>query len=262
MIYSINYSILDSWLRCGEAMKLRYIKNYYPSPSPEAHRGKAFHKIIENDNKMLLQNGNRLSLVSLKDIFKYEFLISLETKGVHLSKEDKKNKESILQANLDIGLRALELYYEYAKLIIPVQIEQSFVLDIKYPLPLKGKIDLEIPENIILDFKLGKAKNQEWADRNLQGVIYSYLYYSKYQIIPTIKYIFFLERKKDPILPLEVKHTKESFLLLFKYIESFWQDLEQDIFRPANPIDWICSEKWCSFYGECKYTSKGGVYLI
>ena len=235
-------------------MRLKYIEGFWPPPAPAAHAGIAFHKTTELDNKTKFTDQEPLSLVALQHTFAIEYTSNLELKGVALSKAGKVNKKAILNQFLQRGLRALEIYHEQAKTVVPLEIEQEYLVDVGYPLPVKGFIDLLVADDIIIDYKLTKAKNKDFAASSLQGLVYSFLYYRKHGKIPTVRFVIFSDRKKDPLVELNVKHTEQKINTLLRYIESFWQDLEQDIFRPANPTDWICSEKWCAFYGACKYT--------
>lgn len=258
MIRSISYSLLMDWLKCGEAMRLKHIEGFWPPPTPSSHAGRAFHKTLELDNKSKIEGEGPLPLSALKHTFSLEYQMNLEIKGVLLSKQEKTIKDKILNQFLHRGLKGLEVYFDHAKTIMPLEIEQAYVVDIGYPLPLKGIVDLTIIGDTIVDYKLSKAKNQTWADKNLQGNIYSYLYYNKHGRIPTILYYIYSERKENPIIELKTKHTNASFKALMCYIEAFWQDLEQNVFRPTNPTEWVCSDKWCAFYDFCKFSTRGG----
>ena len=261
MIDSIHQSMVNTWLRCGEQFRRRYIEGEIIPPGIAARRGSATHKGAEINNKNLIALGESLPLDTLMDATRDEYVRLVKEEGVFIPLEQKSEANALLNEGLNQSLSSIEKYYtDVAPIIKPIGAEVYVKADIGLDLPIAGIVDVQ-EENRIRDLKIkGRADNQEWADRELQPSFYYELFKALYGRYPH-EFVY------DEIVPLKTKtnyvgittRRDQAALERWKlYLRAFLRDLNAGIFRPAEPGHFLCSEKWCGFFKTCPY-AKGRV---
>jgi hypothetical protein len=63
---------------------------------------------------------------------------------------------------------------------------------------------------------------------------------------------YVITKAKTPkVQVIEHHHTWNEIFWLFELIRSVWRGIEQEVY-PLNPGGWLCSPKYCSFWGNCR----------
>ncbi|MBU0753683.1 MAG: PD-(D/E)XK nuclease family protein, partial [Planctomycetes bacterium] len=215
----------------------------------------ALHKAAEINHLQKIITGQDMSLDSLKDACRDEYVRLMREKGVFIPRKQRPETHKLVSEGLKQALSATELYHDkIAPQLEPLHVEKTMEADIGAGLPLKGTLDLEEKGGIITDLKVMKRKDQQWADRELQPTFYCLLKYKTDGQWPTgFKYEVIVPNGKPVHLRLLTKRVKKDVMILVHYISSFLKDLQAGVFRPADPGHWMCSPNYCGFYETCPY---------
>lgn len=262
-IDDIHQSMLSTGLMCGERLRRRYIVGDVVPPSIPAGRGTAVHKASDVNLKHKLEKGDSLPLGDLLDVTRDGYVEAFEYGNqVHLPKEDWPQRKTLLNNGLNDALRCTELYLdEVAPGIVPVAVEESFLIKVEgVKRPLAGRMDYQ-EGNIVGDLKTSGMK---WQDgrimQEIQPVFYTFIHEYTRGVRPEFVYNILIARRnkegKETSTSLQVQSmtpTDEQYSALFAKISAFERLLDAEIYPPANPSAWWCTEKWCGYWTTCPY---------
>jgi len=251
MIKAISNSMLDLWLKCGEAFKFRYLEELKIPPGIAAHRGSAIHKATEINHKQKIDTEEDMPLDSLQDAARDEYVMRCK-EGVLIPPEDRPQKDKLLNEGLNDAISMTKSYKdEIAPQIMPAIVEKYMSEDFGFEYPICGIIDVIDIVNIKHDIKTcAKIKSAGWETKELQPTFYTLLRPPLNNIASKFKYHIITPQK---VQELETQRTATDINHLIKYIKVFMRDLKVGIFKPAELGHWFCSEKWCGYYPICKY---------
>jgi len=260
MIDSIHQSHLNMWLRCGKQFEFYLTRGPLP-PGIAARRGDAVHKAAEINHKQKITSKTDLPLGDLKEAAWETFREYIKEGNFFLPKEQLPDKVKIIKETERQTLDAVEVYREkIAPTIQPTMAEQRFEVDLGLDLPLVGTIDTDHVEEkraIIEDLKCMVAKNQQWADRQVQPTVYHLGYQELTGTWPEhLRYDLIVPNKKPKHIPLRTERTQSDVERLKRYSEAFLQDIRTGNFRPADPSHWTCNPAYCGWYQICPYGEK------
>lgn len=254
MIKSIHQSTLNMAFRCGEQFRRRYLMDEIIPPGIAAGCGTGVHAANEANLKHKIITEADMPLDDMKDAARDGYVRAFRN-GVFLSKDDISAKKRLLNEGLNKTLRLTELYKnEVAPHIKPKEVEREFLIDVGLPLPLAGKIDIE-QDGRVDDLKTSGIKWPEGRiNKEIQPIFYSFAHEKETGIRPEFYYHILRDLKSGPQLQVQsLKPTDEHYKALFEKINMFCKMLKAGIFPPAEPTSWICSEKFCGYYHDCKY---------
>lgn len=257
MIKSIHQSMVNSWLACGERFRRRYIEGDIIPPGIAARRGAGFHKGAEVNHRQKIESGEDMPLVDIQDAARDEYVHLVRDQGVFIPRANLGEKNALLNEGLNQTVQAIEIYRnEIAPEIQPALVEQFAEADIGLSLPLAGIIDVSDANRRIIDLKLQKRKNQDWADHELQPSFYAILYKSLTgNDLSEFVYEQVIPNKTMLREPLTTKRGENDFRRLKRYLAAFLTDLKAGTFRPAEPGHYLCSENFCGYYRSCSYVN-------
>jgi len=244
----ISASQVGTYLTCGRQWYYRYIRKLIIPPGGSLTTGKALHKGLEKNFTQKIESGNDLHADEVEGTFE-EYMKENKEETVwdeNLQFEDALSKGSTLTK---------KHIKEVAPRIQPIAVEKKIELDLpgtdKF---LLGYIDLIDVDNTIIDHKSSKrSKSQGDVDNNLQLSIYAtHLFADNPDLQEVNVRIDNLVLKKAPeIKQLPSVRTINHVLWSLAVIKSVLKGIEKGIFNPAEPGCWMCSEKWCGYYGIC-----------
>ena len=198
-----------------------------------------------------------MPLDTLQDACRDDFVSKLQSQGIFLPKEQEAQKGKLINQAMNQALDATRVYREtIAPTIQPAEAEVTLYADIGIGLPLMGIIDLTETDGTITDFKVMKRKTQDWAEKQLEVVIYCLLKQHNTGEWPScFKYQIIVPNAKAVYQPLSTTRTEQDVRILMHYLQAYVNDLKAGSFRPADPGHWICSPQFCGYYETCKYTT-------
>ena len=260
MITEIHQSHVDSFLRCAMQFFYRHILGEKRPPGIPARRGSGAHKAAEKNHLQKKDTHVDLSAEELSDIAADEYLRLVKYQGVFISKAeapDKTEEQRLLGIGLDQTVGATRLYAEsIAPKIDPAIVEEKITAFLPgWDLPIAGTMDITDHAGHIFDLKTkGKTVRQEWADRQIQPMFYSQLYFEHPGEWPTsFRYQLMIANKEPKYVEL-VTHRKPSGMKRIEpIVEVMMRCIESGLFPPTHYENWICSSKFCGYYQKCKY---------
>lgn len=259
MIKRVSPTMLGMWLRCGEQFRRRYIEGDIFPPGVAARSSSGVHKAAELNHLQKLATEKDLSLSDLQDIARDEYKSRIDNEGVFIPPKETSSKKRIVEDGLKVSLGGTHIYHrDIAPKIKPELVEEKITADIGAPVPIMGIIDVTDKEGVIHDLKMGVRRNEVWAKRNQQPTFYWILYEEATKKEPLrFEFQWIVPLKKEMRhFTLPTERSERDVKRLLRYIEVFWEDLQEGRFRPADPDSWICSPNWCGYYPTCKYGGK------
>lgn len=253
MINAVSNSMLGLWFRCGMAFQFRYLEGLIIPPGIAARRGSAFHKACDENHKQKIDSYQDLPLDHLQDVTRDSYMNLIRDEGIFIPKDDQSAKDRLLNEGLNDAILATKTYREkIASQIQPVETEKYYINDIGLNLPICGIIDVIDSEQVEHDFKTAnKRKGSAFFSSAMQPTFYILLRYLRENVMPRFKY--HVITVKGELQEEETTRGKQDFNRLILYIQLFLRSLKRGIYKPAEPGHWMCSEKWCGYYGICKY---------
>jgi RecB family exonuclease len=246
----ISASQLESYCRCGEAYRRRYIEKEIIAPSIALVKGKGFHKGAEHNMRQKI--ASRVDL-PVDDI------VGAAVAEYELHAKDCESNSLTIGQEKDSLVRLAELHAkEQAPDYQPVIVEQS----VRIELPnsnrdLLGIIDLADDKGRVTDFKTsGKRKNQAEADSSVQLSVYAIGYHAALGAPPKELRLDVLVNNKKPSRQIITTERGISDInALAHRIETVTSAIDAGVFAPATPGAWWCSEKMCGYYRSCPYVN-------
>ena len=155
---------------------------------------------------------------------------------------------------------ALSLCYnnEVAPAVKPIAIEEPFLINTgDYPYDIMGSIDI-VEKGHDRDIKT-VGSIMPVIERNVQGITYTLGHEIKYKEKAGFSFDCIKKNKVPKSVILTAQYDDADRQQLFDRIEIMANGLQAGIFIPAPTNSWYCSEKWCGYFGICKFGKKQSV---
>ncbi len=255
-IKHISPSSVDTFFRCGEQWRRRYVEGDKCPPGIAAHIGSGVHGAAEHNHKRKIETREDEPLDVLQDKARDSFLHRFE-EGVHIAPDECKGQDQLKSEGIDSAVRLTEVYRaKAAPQIWPVLVEQFVYLDVpSLPVPILGILDLATEDGAVLDLKTASRKwNQGQADSNTAMSVYPMLYQHLTGEYPTrLGFEVFVNNKAPTHQQLSVYKDQEDFNLFVKRASIVIEMVELGVFPPAQAGSYLCSPRWCGFWWECPH---------
>lgn len=250
---------LDSYCKCGEAYRRRYIEKHVIPPGIAIIKGKGFHKGAEHNFKQKIDSHVDLKSSDVVDAAVAEFDTAIGA-GIELQGDDKARGATVVVAEAKDSLVDIVTCHvkQQAPDYQPVFVEQEFTIELPGSRDLKGFIDLADDLQRVTDLKsAGKAKSQADADNSVQLTIYAAGHHALTQLPPS-------EVRLDTLVQLkagvkrDVKSSERGvadFQALSNRINTVNAGIDAGVFAPATPGAWWCGPKWCGYWNSCPFVN-------
>ena len=259
----LHASSLGLLWKCGIAYEFRYVKGLKIPPNASMISGSGTHKSIEKNLINKINNEKLLPIDEAKDIARDETK-NLWNQGVRLTEDEAMSGVKKAKGDtIDKAVALSALHYEkIAPALNPTEVESEFILELeKYPYDIAGKIDIIEGNKSVRDTKTsGKCPNKNSADISDQLTMYYLAQKIKNGTAPESLYLDYLyQTPKNKIcknITIPTSRNDEDLKVLLALIEQSMKILKSGIFTPASPDFWMCSKKWCGYFGICRYSRK------
>jgi hypothetical protein len=252
-VRTLSHSAIDTYLKCPEKFRRRYIEGDFEPRSPAMVLGSACGKAWSTNWRQKIETEVDLPVEDVLDAYSDGFDETLEEQETAWESErdvaKTKDKGAIVVANYvkstaprvipEATERRVEMHWEGA--------DWSFV----------GHLDVETKQDGIVDTKV-KGKNMSLAD--LEGDLQptSYLMLRESEGRPAKSFEFHVNTvpAAGPMVKIEKAMRTAQQIRAFERrvlgvaAEIHWR-AENDHWQGAPPSGWWCSEKWCGFWFDC-----------
>lgn len=258
----ISPSQIESYTRCGEAYRRRYIEGERIPPGVALVRGSSLHKGAEVNFVQKIRSRQDMRPDDIIGVAVHTFENKVKNEGIWLSPEEQTvGEKKIIGAGKDATVRLTRLFAtDLAPRVQPKEVE----IEHRIELPnsshdLLGRLDLVDENDAIDDLKTSAKKAcPEDVDKNTQLTFYALTFQNKYKKPPTeIRYSQLVDTKEPQVNVVKTTRTRADFEALVNRINAVIRGVNAGIFTPAMPGSWWCSPKFCGYWATCAYVNNG-----
>ena len=256
MIDHLSVSQLDTYTRCGEVYRRRYIEGEIIPPGLPARIGSGVHKGAEVNFKAKMQTGRDEPLSVVQDAAADSYVKELG-KGVFFAPDEVPGAKLAMAAGKDTVVSLAKLFHtELAPQIQPMLVEEKVIIDLPgVDLPVVTILDCYTQTKALRDLKTaGKKWGDDKAHSSNQPTAYREAIKTVTGEYPESIYFDVLVSTKTPSLQtLSTVRTEDDLAILSRKFAFMVAGINAGIFPPAEPGSWMCSPKWCGFWFTCPY---------
>ena len=257
-----SHSQFSMYRGCPEKYRRHYIEGEKRPPGTNMVIGSAVHSVIEGDMKNVLKKGILLDDKKIPSVAEKTFKEKW-AEGVALHKAQREAGEKATKAEcLHMAVRQAKLFHEkVAPFLRPERIEHRWEIDLlDTDWILMGYIDLQ--EKVrkgeksgkIHDFKVVAKEDKKAADNSDQLSMYALWAYKHDGAIPKLALNQLIKTKVAKAVTHETKRTKEQMQAMMENVMAVLECIEAGSFYGCERSNWLCDERYCSFWNDCKYT--------
>ncbi len=258
----LSPSALNSYFRCGEAYRRRYIEKQIIPPPFAMIKGGAVHVAQEENFKQKLESKADLSAKQIVDLAAASFEGKVRAEGVLLNAEQEAEGKTKVQGEyLDSTVKSAQVLAKIAAYYQPLAVEERVRLVLPgSPYDLLGILDL-VDAQGVQDLKnTAKKKSQAEVDGDIQFTTYAALYRAKYGAAPGRIVIDNIvhrpgSKKDAEYQAITTRREVKDFDCLAARMNAAIKGIQAGIFTPATPGAWWCSAKSCGYSRTCPYFS-------
>lgn len=269
----LHYSALDTYSKCGEQYRRRYIEGEKIPPGIALIVGTAVDKSVSKD---LVSKRDTKVLLTLDEVKSEAFDAFGKSwdQGIRVTKEDLDGRDlgAFKGENIDKAIRLSELHHrELAPSIEPLHVQREWAIDIGEDFDIVGTIDVQTEEKTnvvtfkgpqlrvgIIDTKTaGKSPPADQAEKSLQLTAYSFAVKVLDNRMPDYVGLNFLVDNKTPVVKqLRSVRTELDFEPFLARVHAATEGTRKGVFIPARPDDWWCNQRWCGYFDTCGYVRR------
>lgn len=262
----LSASQLDTFCRCPEQWRRRYIDKDVIPPGIALAKGKGFHTGAETNMRQKIETHEDLSATDIVDVSIAAFEAEAHG-GVAFTDDEQSRGPSVVIGEAKDSLRSLATLHaeKQAPDYQPVLVEQTVRITLpSAPRDLLGVIDLADDKHRVTDFKTAsRKKSQSDADDSVQLTIYASSFNALMGFEPS-------EVRLDSAIQTKTKVDRQvltsqrgvaDFSALASRINVVSSAIQAGIFPPASPGSWWCSPRWCGYWATCPYVNSERVAL-
>lgn len=249
---------LESYCRCPEAYRRRYLEREVIPPGIAIIQGKSFHSAAATNFEQKIESRADLPVEMFKEAAAAAFDEERKNGFCLTSEEESLGIGKVMGAALDKTVELIELHAkEQAPDYQPILVEE----EVRIPLPgerdLLAIIDLADELDRVTDFKsASKRKPQSEADGSVQLTIYAAAFQRHTGRPPSELRLDTAVKNKEPVRQvLTTQRTRSDFEALANRINAVSLGIAKGSFPPATPGAWWCTSKWCGYWHTCPYVN-------
>ena len=246
--------------RCGEQYRRRYIEHETIPPGIRLLVGSGFHAGAEVNMRQKIESHTDMRPVDIADAAVAGLEERIAVDGYELTSEEASRGQAAVIGDAKAEVAALAEMHarEQAPEYQPVIVEETCRIVLpRASRDLLGVIDLADDKDRIIDWKTaGRKKPQSEVDQSLALTIYAAAFQAKTQRRPSEVRLDILTTTKKPTRQvLSGGRDQNDIRVLAARLDVVIRTIEAGIFLPANVGDWVCSPKWCGYWGTCPYVN-------
>lgn len=252
---------IDSYTRCGEAYRRRYVEKERIPPGIALLKGSSVHKGAEINNLQKLTTHHDLKAQEIVDVAAADFDQRANKEAVTLTEEDEsRGKSIVLGEALDSTVRMAGAYAEkVAPKYQPQLVESRQKIEVPEAAhDLLAILDLVDDKDAVVELKTaGKTGKQDDWDSSVQLTIQALtMVAAKGKMPSALKVEQIVDLKSGPkVVSWETHRSKPDFDALIQRYSAVSKAITTGVFTPATPGAWWCSSKFCGYWRTCPYVN-------
>jgi putative RecB family exonuclease len=264
----VSPSQLNAFTACGLRWYFRYVEKLRVPPGFAAHRGSGVHGAAEADFRQKVASRVDIPRKDMVDAAAATFEARFNQDGVTLDTDEAAmGLDKAKGAALDETVRCADCFAtDLAPRVQPVLVEQEinvpFEMPGRKPIILKGVVDNiamlnpadEAAGECIRDLKTkAKTPSKGDVDTSVQLGFYALLYRQFRGRLPAaVQLDTIVALKGGPkYVPTPSTRDDADLQIVLWRVDKMLTAIEKDVFLPADPGSWICSERWCGYHSRC-----------
>jgi hypothetical protein len=255
----LSASQLDTFSRCPEAYRRRYIEGEKIPPGIALMVGSGFHGAAAANMRQKKDSFADLPVSQMKDLAATEFETATAGGYILTDEEQGRGAANVIGEAKDEAVKLIEFHAaRQAPEYQPAMVEERVRISLPLVRDFVGVIDLADDQDRITDFKTSKrSKNQDEADTSQQLTAYAALFEARTGRRPSRLRLDVVVKNKEPKRQiLDTTRDNADLAVLGARLESMIRSIEAGCFPPTSPHNWNCSEKWCGYWSTCPYANK------
>jgi len=259
---TFSFSALDTYCRCPEAYRRRYLEHEVLPPGIALLKGSGVHQGAEQNGRQKIETHEDLSVKEIVDISVSEFKDRSAQDGISLNvDEEMVGKDKIVGEAIDATARMAKGHAELqAPHYQPYIVEQycRIMTGAHISHDLTGKIDMIDDKHRVRDWKTAsRKKSQGDADVSNQLTWYAAATKILTGIFPSdVGFDLIIDAKKG-VARQELTSSREraDFTALIHRMNAVLAAINAGSFPPCLPESWNCSQKFCGYYDTCRFVN-------
>lgn len=252
----LSPSQLETYCRCPEQYRRRYIEGEIIPPGIAILKGKGFHVGAETNMRQKIDSHEDLPASEIVDAAVSGF--ETEAAGGYLLTADE-SESDVGQAKDSLAAMAECHAEQQAPDYQPVLVEQRVRIELPGARDLLGIVDLADDLGRVTDFKTaGRKKRQEDADTSVQLTTYAAAYHAVRGEPPkSLRLDSVVQTRAGKTYRdlLETQRSEPDLIALANRINAIASGVEAGNFPPTTPGAWWCSPRWCGYWATCSYVN-------
>jgi hypothetical protein len=256
----LSPSQLESFCRCGEAYRRRYLEGEIIPPSAAMMRGTSVHRAASANFKQKKETRRDLPLGDFRDMAAAEFDACVAGGYCLTEDESARGASVVLGEAKDDAVVMAEVHGErQAPDYQPAMVEER--VRISLPMAdrdLLGVIDLADEKDRVVDFKTAaRRKNQAEADSSVQLTTYHAAFLAFKGRAPAelrLDTIVKTKTRVDRDVITTARGPRDLQALAFR-VNAVLAALKSGVFTPATPGAWWCDPRYCGYFASCRYVN-------
>lgn len=254
-----SVSQLNSYMRCGEAFRRRYIDGEIIPPGIAILQGKGIDGAANVNFAQKIVSHEDLSVEEIKEAAAEAF--DQQASGEYLlsSEEVSEGPAKVLGRAKDQTVAMAEVFaQQIAPEYQPISVQREFRIVMPNSThDLLGFIDLEDDEHRVVDNKTAnKRKSQEEADSSLQLTMYAAAHRIWTGVDPREVRLEVLVKNRQIVRQtLSSTRNTSDYQALINRFNAVQAAIKSGNFPPATPDAWWCAKKWCGYHATCPYVN-------
>jgi len=262
ILATISASKLDTWERCRESWRRRYIEGEKVPPGVAIHRGRGPHFAAKVNFEQKVDSHRDLPVTEMVELAVEHFRESVG-RGISFTREeDHVGHDVVVGRGVDSVRGLAELFaVKVAPKYQPLLVEKRFTLTLpSRGYKLNGVVDWIAEGDVVTDLKTSARKIKDvMVTRSPQLTAYALYHAGVFGHLPRKVRLEGLIDKEVPVLQtLESTRTRNDVALLLRRIDAMVAGVRSGTFGPAPFDSWKCDPRFCGFYSTCPYVPAEG----
>lgn len=249
---------LETYLRCGEAYRRRYVEGERIPPGIVALQGTGVHVGAEVNFRQKIQTGSDLPVRDIVDASVDGFDRQLG-EGWSVDPEG----PSVGDARDEVASLATVLAKEVCPEYQPTHVEQTVKIELPGSHDMLGVIDLAADGRVVDLKTTSKVWSQDTINRSPQVTFYAAAHrLLTGEIAQEVVIENLVKTKKPKRVKLTSTRDTKDFAALAARINAVSAGINAGVFVPAESGSWMCSRRWCGYYDSCPYVNGAKTTIV